>query len=144
MSVEYAAVTGFGFKTDILKTDVMTDSYAKFRKIIWKALPASSRKYFDKPKYFFDDDFSYESLAEAVQALYPSLHVQWYGNPYINDRSGDQLLILVKSTFVRTGRMVDIGIKHKVSASDLRDLQAAHQLLEGVDDPSWRVWLEIS
>lgn len=143
MSVTYRAVTGFGFKTDILRVDMKDPRYEEFREVIWGALPEYARTSLGNPEYFFEEDFDHEALRDAIENLFPGLVVQWRGNPYSTDRSGDTLMILVKSTFVRTDGAVDMAGMHLVSAIDLKALTRAHRLLEGVNEPSWHLWLEV-
>ena len=145
MSVDYNAMAGYGFKTNIFKANLIEPRWADFRKAIWNALPANDRKYYGNPEAFFDDDFEKDSLDEAVQSLFPDLQVQWYGNPYYNDKSGDSHLVLVKSTVVRTEGMVDMSKNSSVSLQAILALDEARKLFGDEEEtPRWRVWLQVS
>lgn len=145
MSVSYTAMAGYGFFTDILKTNWANPETRARQDIIWDLLPQNAKSYYGKKSNYFEDDFDHETLYDMVKERFSELEVQWYGNPYSKNIQ-ERLFIAVKSTWVESSegdKPIDMSQHSFISAAARAQLTEIADLFFAQTEPRWFTWLQV-
>lgn len=145
MSINYRAIAGYGFFTDVLNTNWTDPRTHERRDHIWGRLPRETREFLGI-EYFFEGDFDHETLELILPRDFPDLSFKWVGNPYSHDRSNDGLFVHVKTTLVEEDQGKPVALKDKgfVSARARQALTDVAALFGDDVEPGWFVWHEVS
>lgn len=147
MSVNYRTEAGYGFFSDIQKTNWSDPATHERRDKIWAFMPQEMRSLLGSSKYFFEEDFDHEVLRSMLTSQFPELDLVWYGDAYAYPLPKSSLFVGVKSTLIRVGEddgPVDLSEHGFVSAAARAQLQEVAALFAETKEPRWFAWMSVS